>query len=169
MAETRVPEPGVKPARPYSTLLLTAELAGVHVTVVLVQVVVPAALTPTGTAQGEHCATKLFQELPEIKVELKGMVERVSPKGPTKSKPISPGNDPALVIIIRTESPAQNCTVWVEAKPVAKVKSLILTQDPEIFCWAVISPPFQPSPHESFMYIVDVHWLAGGQSAVVTV
>ena len=39
MAETRVPEPGVKPARPYSRLLLTAELAGVQVTVVLVQVV----------------------------------------------------------------------------------------------------------------------------------
>jgi hypothetical protein len=65
-----VPEPWAKPLRPYSTLLLVAELGAVHVTVVDVHVVLPEALTPTGTAQGEHCATKLFHATPATRVEL---------------------------------------------------------------------------------------------------
>ena len=88
--------------------MLTAELVDVHVTVVDVHVVLPAAFTPTGTAHGVHCATKLFHVLPAIRVELNSMVDRVSPKGPTKSNPISLANYPPLVTTIRTESPAQN-------------------------------------------------------------
>ena len=65
-----VPEPGVNPVTPYSNLLLAAELGAVHVTVVDVQVVLPEAFTPTGTAQGEHWATKLFHAAPLTKVEL---------------------------------------------------------------------------------------------------
>ena len=105
-----VPDPGVNPAGPYSRLVLTAELPEVHVTVVDVQVVLPLALTPVGTAHGVHWATKLFHVLPAINVELNGIVDRVSPNGPTRSKPISLAYDPPLVTTMRTESPAQNCT-----------------------------------------------------------
>ena len=164
-----VPEPGVNPAGPYSKLVLTAELLEVQVTVVDVHVVLPAAFSPVGTAHGVHCATKLFQVLAAINVELNGMVDKVSPNGPTKSNPISLANDPPLVTTMRTESPAQNCATSCAALPVKNVKSFTVTQAPEIFCWAVMTPPFHPSPHESYMYMVEVHWFAGGQSAVVIV
>ncbi|MEY3712207.1 MAG: hypothetical protein RL104_990 [Bacteroidota bacterium] len=65
-----VPDPGVNPVTPYSSLLLVAALGAVQVTVVDVHVVLPAALTPTGTPHGEHCATKLLMDEPAIKVEL---------------------------------------------------------------------------------------------------
>lgn len=105
-----VPEPRVNPAGPYSKLVLTAELLEVHVTEVDVHVVLPAAFNPDGTAHGVHWATKLFHVLPAINVELNGIVDKVSPNGPTRSNPISLANEPPLVTTMRTESPAQNCT-----------------------------------------------------------
>ena len=86
-----------------------------------------------------------------------------APVGSTISNDTSPVNEPTASITISVAKPSQRSTETDPEAPEANVAVATVTP----FCTKPTTFPFQPSPHESFMLNVNVHWLDGAQFAVL--